>query len=296
MTGIIRIALSDKAALERLSARRPASAYLESMDRAEPLPPPNVNRHLLTYAALQSIRRTGLEDLHLRIITCPLQGCIVPLHLALAFRHRRLTVTGPVFISVLHLAGFVLPPEAASAHWAAPLSELSEAPSAAERRALIEHYLASYLAAPEADLTVIAVPARSAADRLTSPTHQAFTSLAVPGILQLGTWHGYLFTRQAGLHVDPELHACLRLLRASWAAMSSSPQIRAAAAADAAKPGHGDDELRKVATILHRIRAAWRAASVHGGNLTMDETSAFALRERGPGSEPPGRGASQKIV
>jgi hypothetical protein len=283
-TTITRIELADREALLRLAARPSADAYDPPAIGQKDLLPPNVNRHLLGPAVIGRLRAAAhanaIDDLHLRLIKQQLNWgnaqVPAPLHLALAFTQDGMSVTGPVFISALHSAGAVLPAAARSAPWAAALGEITTPLPGPQRQALIEHHLRGYLedAAGETDLTVIAVPGLSPAQRQASPTHRAFLALAARPVIPLGSWDGYLLPHRrgsaAGLGSDPALLRKLRVLRAVWSALSADPAAREAACgaadADAADARPALDRQRHLMTLLNWIRASWSGSAQ--GRLT----------------------------
>ncbi|TQS25181.1 hypothetical protein [Microbispora sp. KK1-11] len=268
---VTEISLEDAGAVEALGRERAPGAYTPARVAERPPPlPPNVNRRLMTSAVTERVRRLaaekGIEGLHLRVVSHPLsmQGSVAmaPLHFALAFRHGRTRVTGPVFVSALHEAELTLPPAVQKEPWAAGLREVRTPLTPGERRRLLEHYLREYRdgASASTDLTVICVPARSPVARAASPTHQALLGVAGAPPLGVGAWDGYAVWHRAPRPLEPPLLDRLVLLRDEWSA-----QTRRAYEAGRNDPAstQGHSEL---AVFVDWVRSSWRQALSNRGD------------------------------
>lgn len=192
---VIRLDLDDVAASQQLSQRRNIHEYdPSSINDHHFLLPINVDRFLLSREAIAELQKAvqtyQIEDAHIRIIKqcllCPTsQGvklCFVPLHITTSFRYQGLRICGSYFVSLLHTVAAVLPESLWNAPWATNLREGRQPLSPQQRQELLEYYMRSYLAGSASctDLTAIAIPGKPAASRGESPTHLAFSNLAIP--------------------------------------------------------------------------------------------------------------------
>lgn len=192
---MVRLEIADEKACEQLSQQRSLLEYdPASINDRYFLLPPTVDRFLFSLEAMKDLQETvrvhQIEDAHIRIIKQRLlclttQGpklCFVPLHVTTSFRYHEIRISGRYFVSLLHRVSDVLPESLWKAPWAAGLREMRQPLSPQQRQALLEYYMQSYLTGASSctDLTVIAIPGKSAELREQSPTHRAFSSLAIP--------------------------------------------------------------------------------------------------------------------
>ena len=285
--GIVRVELDDTEALGRIGRERFADAYApRRIDEDRYLPPPNVSGLVLDDQLVGALRRAagdhGVEDLHLRVIRHALpwsdrEGtivCHVPFHLALSYRFAGLRITGPVFVSILHIVNTTIAPPLRGLPWTSSLPELRAPLPPDDRQALIEHHLRVYRgeASRCTDVTVIATPAASGVATRRGPTHRALAGLALAGgVVGLAGCDAYVLGHGGQAPAVDDLRASLIALRGAWTRHRPAGE-REGEPSSATEPGHQLAQLRRLYTVVNWIRTSWRAG--RGSSGTSSETPA----------------------
>ena len=192
---IIRIELTDVLAQKQISQKRTWEEYdPATLNTRRFLLPFNEDRFLYSPEAIADLHKQArlhsIEDAHITLIKqkllCPIHDgvkqCFVPLHIARSFTYKGTRITGNYFISALHAIISILPENLKNVPWAQHLREVRNPLLLHERQMLIEFYMHAYLksAAYCTDFTIISFPSKSLDQRATSPTHRAFSNLALP--------------------------------------------------------------------------------------------------------------------